>query len=344
MKKLAAALVVVLGIVVVVGFVFRDDLTFADNSSSPSTARDPGPRPGAAAAGEPLAGLTAGELALFDAGKKEFEEEENVADGLGPTMNLGSCAGCHAQPAVGGTSPAQNVQVAFATEEGATNKVPPFITPTGPVREVRFVRTPDGTQDGGVHDLFTITGRADAPGCKLAQPDFATELARSNVIFRIPTPVFGLGLVEEIPDSAILANRASDASRKAEMRIGGRPNIVLAGHAISGQANKNGNDGTIARFGWKAQNKSLMLFSGEAYNVEMGITNELFPTEREEKWSCQKAPVPNDVTDADAATPVAAMSGVELFSHYMRTLAPPTPSLNTPGGATSIAAGGAVFK
>src|SRR5881394_1472047 len=99
MKKLAAALVVVLGIVVVVGFVFRDDLTFADNSSSPSTARDPGPRPGAAAAGEPLAGLTAGELALFDAGKKEFEEEENVADGLGPTMNLGSCAGCHARPA-----------------------------------------------------------------------------------------------------------------------------------------------------------------------------------------------------------------------------------------------------
>src|SRR5881394_460023 len=343
MKKLAAALVVVLGIVVVVGFVFRDDLTFADNSSSPSTARDPGPRPGAAAAGEPLAGLTAGELALFDAGKKEFEEEENVADGLGPTMNLGSCAGCHAQPAVGGTSPAQNVQVAFATEEGATNKVPPFITPTGPVREVRFVRTPDGTQDGGVHDLFTITGRADAPGCKLAQPDFATELARSNVIFRIPTPVFGLGLVEEIPDSAILANRASDASRKAEMRIGGRPNIVLAGHAISGQANKNGNDGTIARFGWKAQNKSLLLFSGEAYNVEMGITNELFQTERDETPSCQFAEVPNTVTDTAGKTAVDAVSPIEKFAFFMRFLAPPAPSRDSPGGAESIARGRKLF-
>jgi CxxC motif-containing protein (DUF1111 family) len=42
----------------------------------------------------------------------------------------------------------------------------------------------------------------------------------------------------------------------------------------------NGNDGTISRFGWKAQNQSLLLFSGEAYNVEMGITNELFPSER----------------------------------------------------------------
>src|SRR5436190_8972182 len=342
MKKLAAALVVVLGIVVVVGFVFRDDLTFADNSSSPSTARDPGPRPGAAAAGEPLAGLTAGELALFDAGKKEFEEAENVADGLGPTMNLGSCAGCHAQPAVGGTSPAQNVQVTFATEEGATNKVPPFITPTGPVREVRFVRTPDGTQDGGVHDLFTITGRADAPGCKLAQPDFATELARSNVIFRIPTPVFGLGLVEEIPDSAILANRASDASRKAEMRIGGRPNIVLAGHAISGQANKNGNDGTIARFGWKAQNKSLLLFSGEAYNVEMGITNELFQTERDETPTCQFATLPNDVTKTDAAG-LDVLGAIEKFAAFSRFLAPPRPSPDTPGGAASISRGRQVF-
>jgi hypothetical protein len=45
---------------------------------------------------------------------------------------------------------------------------------------------------------------------------------------------------------------------------------------ISGRLNRNGNDGTITRFGWKAQNKSLLLFSGEAYNVEMGITNELF--------------------------------------------------------------------
>ena len=60
--------------------------------------------------------------------------------------------------------------------------------------------------------------------------------------------------------------------------------------------NKNGNDGTIARFGWKAQNKSLLIFSGEAYNVEMGISNELFQTEREENPRCQFKPTPNDIT------------------------------------------------
>src|SRR6267143_4658608 len=134
---------------------------------SSSTARDPGVRGGAAGAGAPLAGLTKTELVFFNAGTDEFVEEEDVADGLGPTMNLGSCAGCHLQPAVGGTSPPVNPQVAFATLNGAANSVPSFITANGPVREARFVKNPDGTPDGGVHDLFTITGRSDAPGCML---------------------------------------------------------------------------------------------------------------------------------------------------------------------------------
>src|SRR5712692_5051028 len=226
-------------------------------------------------------------------------------------MNLGSCGGCHLQPAVGGTSPAANPQVAFAAANGATNKVPSFITPKGPVREARFVKNADGTPDGGVHDLFTIAGLADAPGCVLAQPDFERELARRNVIFRIPTPVFGAGLIEQIPDQAILANQVNDAPRKKELKIQGRPNIVLAGHAISGQANNNGNDGTVARFGWKAQNKSLLLFSGEAYNVEMGITNELFQTERDETSICQFAVVPNSATDTAGGTPVEAIRSEE---------------------------------
>src|SRR6267142_7236427 len=121
-----------------------------------SAARDPGVRGGAAGAGAPIAGLTETELAFFSAGADEFTEEEEVGDGLGPTMNLGSCSGCHLQPAVGGTSPPVNPQVAFAKMNGAANIVPSFITANGPVREARFVRNPNGTPDGGVHDLFTI--------------------------------------------------------------------------------------------------------------------------------------------------------------------------------------------
>ena len=308
-----------------------------------STVHDPGVRGGAPAAGGPIAGLTGTELAFFNAGLGEFAQVEDVSDGLGPSMNLDGCVGCHLQPAVGGTSPAANPQIAVATKNGATNTVPPFITAKGPVREARFVKTPDGGPDGGVHDLFTIAGRADAPGCALAQPDFTKALENRNVIFRIPTPLFGAGLIEQIPDGDILANRGKDAARKKELDIVGRPNIVLAGHAISGQANRNGNDGTVARFGWKAQNKSLLLFSGEAYNVEMGITNELFQTERDESAGCLFAPNPNDVGNTAAKTPIDAVSAIEKFSFFARFLAPPTPSQDTPGGADSIAKGRELF-
>ena len=337
MKTFRIQLVVVLA---VVGFLAGCPVPPVDPSPP---ARDPGVRGGPAGVGGPIAGLTRTELEFFDAGKDDFAEEEAAPDGLGPTMNLDSCGGCHLQPVLGGTSPPVNPQIAFATKNGATNFIPPFISRNGPVREARFVRNPDGTLDGGVHDLFTIAGRADAPGCRLAQPDFATELARGNVIFRIPTPVFGGGLIEQIPDAAILANQAADAPLKHSMRIVGRPNITLAGRAISGQANNNGNDGTVARFGWKAQNKSLLVFSGEAYNVEMGITNELFQTERDETPSCQFATVPNDVTKTDAKKPIEAISAIEKFAFFMRFLAPPTPSRDTPGGADSIGRGRALF-
>src|SRR5437867_12982982 len=329
-----------------IGFFVGCSVSNVDTPSSvdpSSAARDPGVRGGVAGAGAPIAGLTKTELAFFSAGKDDFAEEEEVADGLGPTMNLGSCGGCHLHPALGGTSPPVNPQIAFAKKNGATNTVPSFITANGPVREVRFVRNPDGTSDGGVHDLFTIAGRADAPGCMLAQPDFKKALADRNVIFRISTPLFGAGLIEQIPDNVILANQVNDAPKKESLKIVGRPNIILAGHAISGQGNNNGNDRTVARFGWKAQNKSLLLFSGEAYNVEMGINNELFQTERDETATCQFATVPNDVTKTVAETLLDGISAIEKFAFFARFLEAPTPSPDTPGGAESIGRGRNLF-
>ena len=300
-------------------------------SSFEFLAIDPGVRVGPSGAGGPIAGLSDSEGKFFEAGLGDFAEADGTNEGLGPRMNLDSCSGCHLQPEVGGTSPFENPQVAFANKMNATNSVPSFITARGPVREARFVRNPDGTPDGGVHALFTITGRDDAPGCMLGQPAFEQELANHNVIFRIPTPTFGAGLIEEIPDSAIAANRVASASTK---RLFG----------ISGRVNRNGNDGTITRFGWKAQNKSLLLFSGEAYNVEMGITNELFQTERDETPTCQFTTGPNTVTNTTGATPQETISAIEKFTFFMRFLAPPAPSPDTPGGAASVARGKTLFS
>src|SRR5262249_6501658 len=143
-----------------------------------TAAKDPGVRGGAPGAGAPLTGLSTAELAMFNTGSSSFQTIDTVQGdkffpgtdaGLGPAFNMDSCGGCHAQPAVGGTSPKVNPQVAVATKSGARNVLPSFITADGPVREARFKRNPDGSADGGVHDLFTITGRIDAPGCQLAQ-------------------------------------------------------------------------------------------------------------------------------------------------------------------------------
>jgi CxxC motif-containing protein (DUF1111 family) len=193
---------------------------------------------------------------------------------------------CHAFPAIGGTSPPSNPQVAVATLMGAQNRLPPFVFPNGPVREARFVKSPgDGLPDGAVRELFSIQGRTDAPaGCTLAQPNFGQQLRDGNVIFRIPTPTFGIGFIENTSDETLEQNLADMASQASNL-------------GINGQFNISGNDQTITRFGWKAQNKSLLMFAGEASNVEMGLTNELFTNERIAGTNCDIHELPEDTTN-----------------------------------------------
>ena len=308
---------------------------------------DPGPRSGAPGAGGPNSyypTLNANEQAFFNQAFLRFQEVQSVSGnipgedsgGLGPTFNGNSCTMCHAQPAIGGSSPGlsnvqnpvPNPQVALATLDGAINYVPSFISASGPVREARFIRNPDGSLDGSVQDLYTITGRSDAPGCTLAQPNFAQQLANNNVIFRIPTPLFGLGLVENTPDATLRANLA--ATQAARLKLG-----------IGGSFNTSGNDGTITRFGWKAQNKSLLIFSGEAYNVEQGVTNELFPNERYAISGCVFNPTPEDATNilngnssspnfgTTIGTASDMLSDTSNFAVFIRLSAPPSPGPQT---------------
>jgi CxxC motif-containing protein (DUF1111 family) len=302
---------------------------------------DPGVRGGPAGAGSPLNGLTADETAFFQDGQARFADIEVVTkgtnNGLGPRFNSNQCLSCHSQPDAGGSSPVQNPLIAVATLNGAKNTVPWFIIQSGPVREARFKKS-NGVSDGSVHDLFVITGRTDAPGCNIAQFDFLPagnpltgQGGNPNIIFRIPTPVFGAGLIEAIPDSAILLNMKSNVTQKSALGIYGHANSHL-----SGNVNRSANDGTITRFGWKAQNKSLLMFASEAYNVEMGVTSQLFPQERDETPGCLFNATPEDTlnfTPAPATTAnsnTAVISDIEAFANFMRMLAPPTPAPATP--------------
>jgi CxxC motif-containing protein (DUF1111 family) len=313
---------------------------------SSGLAVDPGPRPLPAGAGSFYTGLTTNQKSIGNRLTQIFTEVNFVAGGplvktvgLGPRFNSNSCSSCHAYPAVGGSSPPNNPLFGIYQLQGATNTMPYFISSNGPVIVARFPFKSDGvTPDGGVHQMFTISNRTDAPGCTtMAQPDFTTAQANNDIIFRQTTPTFGTGLMELIQESDILNNMNSNTTVKQSLGITGHPNY-------------SDDDGTITRFGWKAQNKSLLYFAGEAYTVEEGVSDEAFPSENDESIASCLPPfpvppgtnktkgVPDDRNDTGEApkAPVNFPGDLERFSLFMRFLAPPTPVAPTNSTANGL--------
>lgn len=284
-----------------------------------------------------------------------FPQTRTNSNGLGARHNADQCFICHAHPVLGGSGgfivpnpgepvpqPAENPQFRLVPHRfGRRNVVPAFEEQFGPIREVRFKFHPDGTRDGGVHQLWTVRGSRNdptIPDCALTQPDFDAQFKAGNLAFRIPLQMLGLGLIESIQDREILARHEATAEARAELGIEGHPN-------------RSGNDGTITRFGWKAQNKSITIFAGEAYNVEMGITNEAFPTATEEDPGCQgpQKPEPNDAirTDEDDSenkgfdNPLHILPDWMQFQLLMRFTDGPAPD---PNPSASAQRGRVVFE
>ena len=325
---------------------------------------DPGVQSGNRGTGAALSSVsansTSGILAFFTDGQKRFQDVESVSNspagnnGLGPRFNSTSCSSCHAQPTVGGTGAATNPQFSFTSNGTAPKDTTPyFVTASGPTLEARFpfFFNSDGSvnynaPNGGVEDLFTVSGRSDAGTCSLPQPSFNTAGNEGNIIFRIPTPTFGTGLIENIDDSTLLNNQLNNLNNNV---------------GVGGAFNHNGNDGTISRFGWKAQNKSLHIFAGEAYNVEMGISNELFTQDRPLPGEDQLQTglpsnclnlsgtgYPEDTSNPAASPNSAVLDDVSAFANFMRFLAPPPTGGVVLNGqqvsASNISAGASLFN
>jgi CxxC motif-containing protein (DUF1111 family) len=325
---------------------------------------DPGVQSGnrgtGAAFSSVLSNSPSGILSFFTDGQNRFQDVESVSNsptgnnGLGPRFNSNSCSSCHAQPAVGGTGAAMNPQFSFTSNGTAPKDTTPyFITATGPTLEARFpfFFNSNGSvnynaPNGGVEDLFTVSGRSDAGTCSLSQPSFNTAGSEGNLIFRIPTPTFGTGLIENLDDSTLLNNQLTNNNNHL---------------GVSGSFNRNGNDGTITRFGWKAQNKSLHTFAGEAYNVEMGISNFLFPQDRPLPGEDQLqtglpsnclnlsgSGYPEDTSNPAATSNSAVLDDVSAFANFMRLLAPPPSGGVVLNGqqvsSSTISAGSSLFS
>ena len=234
---------------------------------------------------DPLPGLTEAQHQLFLLGRAEFEREMLPRDGLGPVFTERSCAACHLLGGLGGADALRD----------RNHLVRRFATLTAGAYD------PLAALGGDV--MQTRSLRGIQPGCDVAPevvPPQATILALRN-----PLPVFGDGLIDAIPDATILAG----AGPKGD-GVNGRPNLDAMGRP--------------GRFGWKAQQNTLLSFSAGAANTAMGLTTPLSPNEQ----LPQGQPIPAGCTNADvgAQTPNDA-SGAILFSitAWQALLAPVEP-------------------
>jgi CxxC motif-containing protein (DUF1111 family) len=193
--------------------------------------------------GDALPGTNA---ATFSAARTNFAEAENAADGLGPIFNQNACGSCHQNGALGGAG--QNIEQRYGT---LTNGVFNSLAATG--GSLRQLFGIGGFNVGGLNCNSGVDANP-APGATL----FAG---------RLTTPLFGLGLVDSLPDSRFdtLASREPAATRGVVNRFA----IVLANPLDSSQSN---GATRVGRFGWKANLPSLAQFAADAYLNEMGIT------------------------------------------------------------------------
>jgi cytochrome c peroxidase len=294
-----------------------------------SHAQDPGVRGGPAGAGNPFSGLTTGQQAVVGTIQATFTEINSVTGGnqghggtgnlgLGPRFDLNSCSGCHAQPATGGSAPFTSNLFSVFDEDGALNEMPYFEAVNGSMLNTHFptALSGDSIPSGFTQQLFTITGRFDAGSCDLQQPNFTGAESANDISMRTPLPMFGDGLVEIVPEPQILANQAAQCASQATYEICGTPQLAP--------------DTTISRFGWKGQERSVLLFAASAYNIEEGVSNAAFPNELDEtNQACILNGVPEDHFDfstLDETEPHRFPGDPERQALFIRFLQPPTPA------------------
>ncbi len=229
--------------------------------------------------GVPLPGLSHREQKEFIDGREDFEDTETEASGLGPIFNNVSCAACHSSPVSGGA---------------------------GPVNTTRF-----GQMSNGVFNPLSSLGGSLLQDHEINSvlheviPPEANVVARRNT-----TPLFGLGLIEAIPDAQILRN----VRRRPVDGVHGK--ISHVPDPATGKVQ-------IGRFGWKAQQATLLAFAGDAYLNEMGITNRLFPVENAPNGNAQLLSQYDNVADPEDMPDVNGRSDIDRLAGFMRWLGAP---------------------
>jgi CxxC motif-containing protein (DUF1111 family) len=227
------------------------------------------PIPAEGEPGGPLAGLSEGERALWAQGRRLFDRDILQMDGLGPLFNGDSCRACHFDPVMGGSGPLD----VSATRHGIWNEDGSFEAPE------------DGTL---IHKLSSPeVARAEPPG------------AHNAFELRQTPSLLGMGLIELIPEAAILANADPDDAD---------------GDGVRGVAHYLP-DGRLGRFGWKGGVPSAHEFVRDALSNEVGLT---LPAEEGMTFGF--------LSDGDAvADPEVDVDGIEALTAFLAFTAPLAP-------------------
>ncbi|WP_426149864.1 di-heme oxidoredictase family protein [Pseudomonas sp. DC3000-4b1] len=241
----------------------------------------------------PSANLSAARRVDFSVGNSFFRNPWVIApstttarDGLGPLFNTNACQNCHirdgrGQPPEPGASHAVSMlvrlsvppsdataevvrQMGFAPEPvygmQLQDMAIPGVAPEGRVR-VEYDALPVSFADG-----YTVELRK--PRLQISQLGYGPLHPQVRLSARIAPPMIGLGLLEAIPEAAILANARTQAAGRG---------------AIKGRANWVHDDQTgttaLGRFGWKAGQPSLDQQNAHAFAGDLGITSSLHPAD-----------------------------------------------------------------
>lgn len=225
---------------------------------------------------QPLPGLSRAQQLAFARGDEAFEKVFSVKEGLGPLFNQPSCESCHSGDGKG--HPRTNL-IRFGRNTGGV--FDPLYTEGGPQLQERAI-------PGAVPEML---------------PAHATAISiRSGPL------VFGLGLIEAIPDAVILAH--ADPNDADGNGISGRPNMVVPPEWVGVPQTPS-----VGRFGRKAGVAFLLQQVATAYHQDMGITSDVLPIE-----NLHPA---NGTLGDDVPEPEVSRSTIEDVLFYLRTLAPP---------------------
>ena len=246
--------------------------------------------------GDHLNGLTAEQVNLFLDGKDDFEKAESVEGGLGPIFNRDSCVACHSSPVTGGGSS---------------------------VNVTRFGVTVHGKFD----PLDSLGGSLLQENSIVPEAQEFVPAIANVVIHRNSTPLFGLGLMEAIPDAEIVRNARQYGNEQIHGRVGWVTDIV-SGKRMAG------------RFGWKAQQATITAFAADAYRNEMGVTNKYFPTENAPNGNQELLKKFDFVQDPEDQATATSIADFEKVANSMKFLAAPPVNKPTP----TTAAGQLIFN